>query len=86
MCTFCTFTKGEECKRIDTLSLDFGNVKDFLQVQLWLEYTEDDGFVLTTELVTEFGNGVDEMKTPIAYCPKCGKKLDENTLYEEESP
>ena len=75
MCNFCTMEGLDSCKLLGCMSLDLGDVKDFLQIQLWLEKNNDDGFLLTNELVTNSGEGVREITTRIKFCPVCGKEL-----------
>jgi hypothetical protein len=65
----------DSCKLMDVMPLDLGAVKDFLQIQLWLEKNNDDEFLLTNELVTNSGESVGEITTQIRFCPVCGKEL-----------
>ena len=78
MCNFCTMSTMEETnssKLIDGMSLDLGTVKDFLQILLWLEKNNDNEFLLTSELVTNDGEGVGEISKRIRFCPVCGEEL-----------
>ena len=46
MCNFCTMEGLDSCKLMGVMALDLGTVKDFLQIQLWLEKNNDDEFFI----------------------------------------
>lgn len=81
MCKFCKLDKfgidDEIAQNLKSKTVGVGNFRDAMSLEAWILARDDIKPKITLTLTTKEGFDIARMDIPIAYCPKCGRKLIE---------